>query len=804
MIVPRVLLCQFLPVSKNSCVTVKKAAVFLFLAILPFIQLSAQKKRFTISGYVKDSASGETIPEATIVIKELQRGLSSNNYGFYSMTLPQGRYTLIFQYAGFAEKQFDIRLNADTTLNMVAVQEVMEQREAVVVAPGSEQNIKAADMGKVEVEAESIKKLPSLMGEADLLKTLQLLPGVQASGEGNTGIYVRGGGPDQNLMLLDEAVVYNTGHLFGFFSVFNTDAIKGVTLYKGSMPAHFGGRISSVLDFTMKEGNNKKFQAQGGLGLIASRLSIEGPIQKGKSSFIVSGRRTYIDQLSKPFFERDGVKGLPYYFYDINAKANYLFSDKSKIFLSIYSGKDDMKLKLLDGRLDSHISWGNNTATLRWNHLFSSRLFLNASLIYNSYQFSSAARFDNFDTQVDSKIQDAGIKLDFDYLPSLVHRFKIGYQYTFHTFIPRKTDASASGVAFNAAQDNEKYAHDMAWYVSDDIDITKRLRVNAGLRLNFFQQTGPYSFVDSQGGMPDTVRYKKFQPVVSFLNPEPRLGLRYALNEVSSVKAAFNINNQYIHLVSLSGNALPFDIWVPSSRLIKPQKGVQYSLGYFRNFRQNRYEFSVEGYYKELKNLIEYRQDYVPKISGELEEEFVFGKGRSYGIEFFLKKKYGKLQGWVGYTLARASRKFPEINGGAVFPARYDRRHDISIVGTYALGERWTLGATFVFATGQAITIPERRYFIEGAAYNQYGPRNGFRMQPYNRLDLSATYQKKRLNARFESSWTFAIYNVYNRKNPYLYFIDVKGSVAQGNFTVQAKKLYLFPVLPSITYNFKY
>ena len=759
-----------------------------------------QQKLYELSGTVKDSLLSDPLFSANLYIKENQKSFTTDTLGNFLVTLQEGTYTLVFQYAGYKDKEIKINLHNNVALVIQAETEVSTQQEVIVVAPGQEGNIKNAEMGKIALDIENIKLLPALMGEVDLLKAIQLLPGVQASGEGNTGIYVRGGGPDQNLILLDDAVVYNTGHLFGFFSVFNADAIQGVNLYKGNMPSYFGGRISSVVDFSMKEGDKEKYQIQGGIGLIASRLSIEGPIVKKKSSFIISGRRTYIDQLTKPLFSKNGLRGVPYYFYDVNLKANYDISNTNKISLSLYNGRDEVRLKLLDGRLDSQIGWGNTTATFKWNLVYNSKLSANTFLIYNSYGFSSIAKFDNFDTKVESNIYDFSLKHYYDWYPTIRHSIKYGFQYTFHTFIPRRTDASASGTLFNKVDRPEKYAHDLALYFSDDFDLTDRIKILAGVRLNIFQQVGPYLYYSKK----DTIRYKKLQPVKTFINPEPRIGIRYSLNASSSLKAAFNINNQYIHLVSLSGNALPFDIWVPSSRIVLPQKGWQYSVGYFKNLKQNHFEFSLELYYKKLNNLIEYRQDYVPAISGELENEFVFGQGYAYGAEFFLKKKFGKLQGWIGYTLSKAYRKFPEINEGKEFPARYDRRHDVSIVGTWELNKHWTFGGTFVFATGQAITIPERRYFVEGSIYNQYGPRNGFRMQPYNRLDLSATYQKRKNTKRFQSTWTFAIYNVYNRKNPYLYFIDTSGDVTQGVLNVQAKKLYLFPILPSVTWNFKY
>ncbi|HEX8549332.1 MAG TPA: TonB-dependent receptor, partial [Cytophagaceae bacterium] len=595
---------------------------------------------------------------------------------------------------------------------------------------------------------------------------------------------------------------YNTGHLFGFFSVFNADAIKSVTLHKGNMPAQYGGRLSSVLDFHMKDGNYKKYQATGGIGLISSRLTLEGPIVKDKGSFIVSGRRTYIDIISKPFVESNGVKGVPYFFYDLNIKANYKIGLKDQLFFSSYIGRDQVKLGLLDGRLQSNIFWGNKTGTLKWNHRFSSKLNMNVSAIYNDYNFVSKATFDNFDTQVDSRITDRTLKVAYDYYPGIRHKIQFGFLYTFHTFTPRRAAGSASGVTFNGTSNPEKYAQDAAIYLSDQYTISEKLDVAVGIRLNTFRQVGPYSFITNSPR--DTTTFSKGQPIVTFLNPEPRVGIRYKLNSTSSLKAAYNLNNQYIHQVSLSGNALPFDIWVASSKLIKPQRASQYSIGYFRNLFENSFEFSIEAYYKNLTNQIEYRQDYVPRVSGEIENEFVFGRGKSYGLEFFLNKKAGKFQGWIGYTLAKATRKFEKINGGKEFSAKYDRRHDINIIGTYVLNEKWTIGGTFVFASGQPITIPERRYLVEGVIYNQYGLRNSYRMQDYHRLDLSATYSKKRPNRRLESSWTFAVYNVYNRKNPYIYFIDADGNPISGELVVKAKKMFLFPILPSITWNFKF
>lgn len=774
-----------------------RLAVFFVLSFCS-VSLHAQTV-YTIEGTVKDAQTEDLLPFAFVYLKELPSvGTNSDMEGRFSLKAPEGRYTIIASYFGYKESADTILLNQPLELEILLEPDAVRLEELVISGtPEAEEKVESTEMGKVELKAEEIKRLPSLMGETDLMKTLQLMPGVQSSGEGNTGLYVRGGGPDQNLVLLDDAPVYNTGHLFGFFSVFNTDAIDDVVLYKGNMPARFGGRLSSVVDFTMREGSLDSLQGEGGIGLLSSRLTLHGPVKKQKASFLISGRRTYLDVLSKPFFKNGGIRGVPYYFYDLNGKFFWKPGKKDQIYMSGYLGKDDIRFVLFDGRFRSHIDWGNVTGTAKWKHVFNEKLIQEASFIYNKFYFVSEATFDQFNTEISSRIEDIAAKLEYDYEPVKRHKMRFGGSYTFHTFTPRQTDAAADSIVFEAGSPNtRKFAHDIAFFVQDEFDISDKLRVSVGARYNIFMQVGPYDHVTPQ----DTVSYRAGEVAASYGGLEPRLAVRYKLSEISSVKTAFNINNQYIHMVSLSGSAMPYDIWVPSSIRIKPQKGWQYSLGYYRLLREKNYEFSAEAYYKEMKNQIEYRQDYVPKVSGEVEEDFVFGDGWSYGLEFFLKKRYGKLQGWVGYTWSKTLRKFDQINEGKIFPARYDRRHDLSVVATYEISDKWTLGGTFVYGTGQAITLPERGYLISGVVYYQYSDRNAYRMQPYNRLDISATYQnKKKIKAGFESSWTFALFNLYNRKNPFIYYVE-----PQDNFEVKAKKLWLFPIIPSVTWNFKF
>ncbi len=781
--------------------------ITLSLLVLHSSLLSAQEK-FTISGYIKDKDNGETLLGANVYEKESFRGATSNEYGFYSLTLPAGQYSLVTSYLGYTSFDTLITLNSDIRLNIDIRSEAKMTNEVVVTSERKDRNVYDTQMGAVELSVERIKSLPVLLGEVDILKTIQLLPGVQSSGEGNSSFYVRGGGPDQNLILLDEAVVYNPGHLFGFFSVFNSDALKNVTLIKGGIPAEYGGRLSSVLDISMKDGNSKQYQLDGGIGLIASRFTVQGPIKKEVSSFMISGRRTYIDLLLLPILPRinDGnAEGNSYYFYDLNTKINYKFTDKDRLYLSGYFGRDVFRFNSPEDDFEVKIPWGNATATLRWNHLFSDKLFMNTSFIFNDFKFAFESAFSDLSFELFSGIRDFNVKSDIDYYTSLKHKMKFGVNYTYHIFTPYTANARTGDATFSNDTLNKKYAHELALYTQDEFDITKNFRVNVGVRGSVFMQVGPfvqYEY-DEQRRPVDSISYSRNELIKTYWGIEPRLNMRYSINPNISLKGSVTLSNQYIHLVSNATTTLPTDLWVPSSILVKPQIGILYALGYFHNFKQNEYEASVEVYYKDLRNQIEFGQSYVPELDIDVENSFVFGKGWSYGAEFFLNKREGKFTGWLGYTLSYTRKKFPSLNNGNTFPARYDRRHDGVAVLSYEINKKWRLSSTYVYGTGQAITLPNGRYFIEGRIVNEYTERNGYRMSPYHRLDFAAVFTIKK-KERFQHELVFSVYNAYNRKNPFFIYFDTEGNINDGSIEVQAKQVSLFPVLPSVTWNFKW
>ncbi len=795
-----------------------KKAVVIVLALIPLLVLSQNKSntapgrpdsyRVTLNGYVRDSLSGELIIGATITINGQGKGVTSNQYGFYSITLDSGTYRISITHVSYQQKITEFSFDADMSFNFDLFPKTSAISEVVVYANRRrDANVKNAEMGRIDLSTTRIKNIPAFMGEVDILKAIQLLPGVRNAGEGNAGFYVRGGGPDQNLIMLDDAVVYNTGHLFGFFSIFNSDAIKNISLIKGGMPAQYGGRLSSVLDVAMKDGNMNTFQVDGGIGLIASRLSLQGPIVKNKASFMVSARRTYIDAIVKPFVKKTSdFYGSGYFFYDLNAKVNYKFSEKDRLYLSGYFGRDVFDFNNVQRSFRSNIPWGNSTATLRWNHVFNKRLFANTTAVYNNYKFKFEAAQNNFELSLASGIRDINLKTDFDYYPSPQHKIKFGGLYTYHKFIPNILSGKQDSVIFKPNNETVKYASEFAAYIQDDWELSDKIKINYGVRWTAFTQIGPYTkYVrDVDGNKLDSTVYKSFEPVKTYGGLEPRITIRYALNDATSIKAAVNRNYQYIHLVSNAGSTLPTDLWVPSTYLVKPQLSWQYTAGLFKNFADNEYETSVEVYYKEMKNQIEYSEGYTPSLN-DPEEEFVFGDGWSYGAEFFINKTRGKLNGWIGYTLSWTHRKFPEINGGETYPARYDRRHDMSIVTNYEPGKKWKFGAVFVYGTGAATTMPERFYIIEGVLTQEYSRVNQYRLAPYHRLDLSATYtpvpKKKR---KVQSSWVFSVYNAYCRYNPYFIYFDQTGSPYDGSLKIEARQVSLFPILPAVTWNFKF
>lgn len=783
-------------------------------------------QQHTLSGYVKDINTGEALIGASVFIEGEGKGASTNVYGFYSITLSAGNHKVKYSYVGYDDiiRIIDFRDHVRVNIELDEAQDLLD--EVVVEARQTDENTTGTQMGKVDLSMDKIKTIPAFMGEVDVLKTIQFLPGVSSGGEGNTGFYVRGGGPDQNLILLDEATVYNASHLFGFFSVFNADAIKNVSLIKGGMPANYGGRLASVLDITMKDGNYKSFHADGGIGLIASRLTLQGPIKEDTASFILSGRRTYIDVLTNPLIkDSSAFKGSGYFFYDLTAKLNWRISDKDRLFLSGYFGRDVFSFKNKDLDFEFNVPWGNSTASLRWNHLFNDRLFVNTTAVFTDYNFQFGGGSSNFNFKLSSGIRDGNLKQDYTFYPNSLHNFKFGWNYTFHRFIPSSLGASSGDVEFDTGETVKIYGNEAAVYFLDEWDVTENLKVNVGFRMSMYQHVGPFTryYKNENTGTTDSIReYGSFETIKTYFGPEPRFSARYLFNDNSSIKLGVSHNYQYVHLASISSISLPTDLWFPSTELVKPQIGTQYSTGYFRNFIDNKYEASLELYYKDLRNLIEYKENSFPEddIFNNVDNQLTFGNGYSYGAEFFLKKRVGDVNGWVGYTWSKTMRLFEDIDNGEWFPAKFDRRNDLSVVVQYDISPRVNVGAVFVYATGNSISLPERRWYSlqENRLITVWSKRNAYRMDPYHRIDLSLTIDGKETKTDFNpetgeeierkkkliSSWNFSVYNLYNRANPYFIFFDYSGDPVQGTADFGAYQVSLFPILPSITWNFKF
>lgn len=782
----------------------------LFIILLLILSATIFAQNYTISGFVKDNTSGEDLLGANILIKEINKGTTTNVYGFYSITIPKGDYTFIVSFIGYNDYSKKIKLNKDIELNVSSSPSSIITDEVVVTGQKSDENIRDTKVGAVKLPVEQIKKLPAFMGEVDIMKTIQLLPGIQSANEGNGGFYVRGGGPDQNLILLDGATVYNASHLFGFFSIFNADAIKDVNVIKGGMPAEFGGRLSSVLDVSMKEGNNKTYHVEGGIGTIASRLTVQGPILKDKASFIFSARRTYIDILMDPFIAKDAkAKGSGYYFYDITGKVNYRFSNKDRIFLSGYYGKDVFVYAKPEKNFRVEIPWGNGVGSLRWNHLFNKKLFMNVTAVISDYRFEFGAEQNKFEFKMFSGIRDYTGKVGFTWYPIVKHKVKTGVEYIRHEFSPTSATARIGETNYDSGKINKQYANDMALYISDEYEWTENLSFIIGLRGTWYQNVGPYDrFIkDKYGVNTDTISYAPNEVIAEYKHIEPRFSMRYILNNKTSLKASYTQNYQYVHLANVASATLPTDVWVSSTDVVKPQFSTQYSVGLFRNFKDNMFETSVELYYKEMDNLIEYQDGKTPSddIGDNADNNFTFGRSNSYGIELFVKKRFGKINGWIGYTWSKTTRWFDEINNGDPFPAKYDRRNDLSIIASYDYSPKWQFSAIFVYATGNASTMPISRYLVDGRISVEYGPRNSYRMASYHRADVSVTWTPGALKKkRFKSSWNFSIYNVYNHYNPYFIYFEEEGNIAQGDYVVSAKQVSLFPILPAITWNFKF
>ncbi len=784
------------------------------LLVLP----SFSQGPYTISGFISDNGTGEEMIGANVLIEEMPGvGAVTNVYGYYSLTLPAGKYTLLYTYVGYNTESKKIDLNANLKIDMSIGENEVQLEEVVILAERPEDNIVDVKMSRENLKIEKIKTMPALFGEIDLIKSLQLLPGVQSAGEGTTGLFVRGGSADQNLILLDEATVYNASHFLGFFSVFNADAIKNVEIYKGGIPARFGGRLSSIIDIQMKEGNNKKFSGSGGIGTISSRLTLEGPIVKDKSSFIVSGRRTYADMFLR-LSPNEDLNSNVLYFYDLNAKANYRFDDKNRLFISGYFGRDVFDFDNTFG-----LDWGNATLTTRWNHLFNDRLFMNATLLFSNfgYGFDIDDGVSNFEWK--SSLQEVGGKIDFTYFINPSNTLTFGSNTIVHRFAPAEINPGDNSIFTDFTLDN-RYAIEQAFYLGNDHKVSEKLFLQYGLRHSLFVNVGPGKTFVYQEGVPrsdqtliDSISYDRLEKINLYHGFEPRFGARYILTENSSIKASYNRMRQYIQIASNTTAGLPIDRWIPSDNYIKPLIADQIAFGYFRNFKKNTFETSVEVYYKWMNNLLDFKPGAEILLNNNIETEILIGEGRAYGAEFLIKKNVGRTTGWLSYTLARTERQIDGINGGKTYSAKYDRTHDISFVVSRQINTRLTLSANWVYATGQAVSLPVGRYNIDGRSIPYYDDldRNGQRMPAYHRLDLSANLEgKNKKNKKWQGSWNFSIYNVYARKNAFsLTFEDINNDDIRydpeedGPITSTRPgtvKLYLFSLIPSVTYNFKF
>ncbi len=766
--------------------------LFTLLTLVSLPALSQEK--FSFSGTVKSKASGETLIGATIRTEKVST--ASNEYGFYSLTLEKGDHLLEISAIGFTTQQLKARLDKDTRLNIFLEEEIKSLETVVITSQASSRSITNPQMGLEKLSTQEIKNIPVLLGERDILKTIQLLPGIKAAGEGNSGFYVRGGASDQNLILLDEAPVYNASHLLGFFSTFNSDAVKDMSVYKGGMPAQYGGRLSSVLDIKMNDGNNQRYGVSGGIGLISAKLNVEGPLQKDKSSFLVTGRRTYADMFLK-LSKDSSINNNRLYFYDLNVKLNYELGEKDKLYLSGYFGKDVLGVGDLFG-----IDWGNSTGTLRWNHIYNSRLFSNTSLIFSNYNYkiSISSGGDEFD--IFSQIQDWNLKHEFQWFTNSKHNLRFGINTINHTIRPGEVNAKNSP-GLNSAFLQRRYSWENAAYITDTWKINDKINLTAGLRATAFSVMGggDYFAVNEEGKVTDTLSYKKGEVVKTYFNLEPRLAASFVFNPRSSVKAAYARNVQNLHLLSNSTSSSPTDKWVASTNIIKPEISDQVSIGYYKNLEGSRYEITVETYYKTMQNQIDYRDGAnIFQNNDAIETELLFGKGRAYGIEWLFKKKAGKLTGWLSYTLSKTERKINGINSNNWYRARQDRTHDIAIVASYQLNPKWVLSANWVFYTGDAVTFPAGKYQVDNQTIYYYTERNGQRMPDYHRLDIGATCQLKQ-KKRFTSELSISLYNAYGRENAYtINFRDSKTNPGQ----TEAVRYALFKFIPSVSYNFKF
>jgi len=769
-----------------------KGIIFSFIFIA-FFSSSYAQQNFTLSGTIRSARTGETLINASVKHVNGREGVSSNEYGFYSITFPKGTYEIEISAIGFESVTERILLDGNIVRNLSLPDEVKDLENVSVTANSKGRTITSTQMGVEKLTMNEIKSIPMLLGERDILKAIQLLPGIKQAGDGNNGFYVRGGSSDQNLILLDEAQVYNASHLMGFFSTFNADAIKDVTVYKGGMPAQYGGRLSSVLDVKMNEGNNQHYELSGGVGLISAKLNLEGPIQKGRSSFLVSGRRTYAD-LFAPLANEENVKKSRLYFYDYNAKMNYSIGSKDKLYFSGYYGRDFLKLDKQFG-----IDWGNVTGTFRWNHLFNSRLFANTSFIYSNFDYGIYINNSSNDLKIVSEIKDINLKHEYQWFAGGRHTVRFGLNAIRHRIKPGEVTSSGN-TSFNNFYLQNRTSWDNAIYATDNWKANDWLNLTYGARLSSFAIVGPGDFynLDAEGNITDTLKYTSGKLVKNYLNLEPRLAVSFIINRTSSIKASYVRNVQNLHLIANSTTSTPTDKWLASTNIIKPEISDQIALGWYKDFAKQ-YEFSSETYYKWMNHQIDYKPGADVFTNDAIESQLLFGRGRAYGLEFLIKKKSGKTTGWVSYTLSKTERKIDGINDGHWYNARQDRTHDVAIVLNHQLTKRWNLAANWIYYTGDAVTYPSGKYIIDNKIIFHYTERNAARMPAYHRLDLGATWLLKD-RKKFRSELAFSLFNAYGRENAYT--ISFRQNEDDPTVT-EAVKTSLFKYVPSISYNFK-
>jgi hypothetical protein len=780
----------------------KKFGVSVWL-VLAFVSNLYAQQRFTVSGKVKDGNTKEELIGATVVVKGSGKGTNTGLDGNYTLSLPKGSYVLEYSYLGYQQVSKTVNLSDNVKLDVALFEDKINLEEVVVTGKRDDANVKSMEMSVNKLDIKQIEKMPALVGEVDIIRSIQTLPGVTTVGEGASGFNVRGGGADQNLILLDDAPIYNSHHLFGMFSIFNPDAVKSVSLLKGGIPAPYGGRLSSLLDIHMKEANPERFAMQGGIGAVFSRLTLETPVVKNKGGIIVSGRRSYIDVLAKPFLNED-LSGASFYFYDLSLKADYQIDDKNKLFLSGYYGRDVFGTEFF-------FKYGNATSTLRWNHLFSEKLVSNLTLFVSNYDYNLGVGDiveDGFDWK--SRILNYSVKPEFTWFANAKNTVTFGVQSMFYDFMPADF-VFASGGTTSSISMTDRFALENAIYIGNEQEVNSRLGFSYGLRYSHFNYLGKISYGLSegpQGRRRDPVNlefHDGLKNIQGYGNLEPRFALKYELSPSASIKASYNRMAQYLHQLSNTAATTPLDLWTPSTQNILPQLADQVAVGLFKNFNENMFETSMEVYYKKLHNQFDYIDNADVFANDFFEGDLLRGRGRAFGSEWYIHKKTGKLTGWISYTLSRTERLIEGINEDRWYFNRYDRPHNLNVVSTYELSQRWSVSANFVYASGTPATFPTNRIIVNGWAvpHNFENRRANYRVPAFHRLDLAATLEGKKVpGRRWDSSWVFSVYNVYNRRNPFSIFFQPNDLVPLETQTIRYSIIGSF--VPAITYNFKF